>query len=531
MTDLRHAWSTCSWRVSATLRSRSMRRPNSVADVAVIGAGSSGLAALKALRAHGVAAECFERGSDVGGLWRYENDNGLSGAYDSLRTNVSRRRMQYPSFPMPRSPVDFPTHREMARYLDAYANAFGLRNVMRFGVTVEKIEPDPRSGWRVSSNDGATRRYEAVILAIGLFWCPDIPDDLGCFGGEVTHAHDYRTPEPYAGSRVLVVGAGQSAAEICVEVAGVAARAFMSVRHGTHVIPRWIGGRPYDSDDVDPLNRMPWRLLNLLFGWRVARQRGPFPTSWPRPDHGVLEGIPIINSDLLPAVRRGTITIKPAIARLREDRVRFVDGSEETVDRIVFATGYRISLPFLSPSIVAANGRDLPLYRRIVPPGVPGLYFCGFVDAPGGLLPVVETQADWIAAAYSGRLNLPTAQSMLRAMTRAERRTSRRFPDQGPLSVRCDPHAYRRVLRSDLRGARRGSVRRATSILKDQRMPADEIRSVLNATDPGIVHRYLELHRERLDEQIEVRRRSLASVERLLSDTTVNRRATRPRAS
>src|SRR5215472_1238379 len=95
--------------------------------VAVSGAGSAGLAAMKALREHGLAVEGFERGSDVGGLWRYENDNGLSAAYASLRTNVSRARMQYPSFAMPKSYGDFPHHTQMAAYLSAYADAFGLR--------------------------------------------------------------------------------------------------------------------------------------------------------------------------------------------------------------------------------------------------------------------------------------------------------------------------------------------------------------------------------------------------------------------
>src|SRR6266542_1470182 len=127
------------------------------ADVAVIGAGSSGLAALKVLREHGVAVECFERGSDLGGLWRYENDNGLSGAYASLRANVSRRRMQYPSFPMPRSPVDFPTHTEMAAYLDAYADAFGLRELIRFGSTIASMERDAWGRWSLSLYDGAVR--------------------------------------------------------------------------------------------------------------------------------------------------------------------------------------------------------------------------------------------------------------------------------------------------------------------------------------------------------------------------------------
>src|SRR6266545_1669486 len=111
-----------------------------VADVAVTGAGSSGLAVVKALREHDVAVDCFERGSDVGGLWRYENDNGLSGAYASLQTNASRLRMQYPSFPMPDSYGDFPHHSEMADYLSAYAQAFRLRALIRFRTTVQRLE-------------------------------------------------------------------------------------------------------------------------------------------------------------------------------------------------------------------------------------------------------------------------------------------------------------------------------------------------------------------------------------------------------
>lgn len=86
------------------------------------------------------------------------------------------------------------------------------------------------------------------------------PDDPGSFGGVACHSHEYRTPEPFEGRRVLAVGAGQSASEIAVEVSSVAAPTFMSVRSGTHVLPRWLGRRPYDVDDIDPLNRMPWAL-------------------------------------------------------------------------------------------------------------------------------------------------------------------------------------------------------------------------------------------------------------------------------
>ena len=425
-----------------------------MAHVAVIGAGSSGLAVLKALREHGITAECFERGSDVGGLWRYGNDNGLSSAYASLRTNVSRARMQYPSFPMPGSYGDFPHHSQMAAYLADFAEMFGLRDLVNFGVTVERLEPDPSGAWRVTLDDGSVRRYEAVVVAIGLFWCPKLPDAPGDFTGQLSHSHDYRTPEPFAGRRVLVVGAGQSAAEIAVEVSGVAARTLLSVRGGTHVIPRWIGGRPYDAADIDPLNRMPWRLMNLIFGKAVARELGPLPRSWPAPTQRPIEGIPIISSDLVPAVRRGDVVIKPGLERLRGGRASFADGTGESIDRVIFATGYSISLPFMDPSLTPSAGREFPLYRRIVPPGLGGLFFAGFVDAPGGLLPVVEMQGEWIAAALTGRLRFPSAERMWPAIDRAERRTRERFPKESARSIHCDPHAYRRLLHQDLRRAK-----------------------------------------------------------------------------
>jgi dimethylaniline monooxygenase (N-oxide forming) len=424
------------------------------AEVVVIGAGSTGLAVLKALGERGIAAECLERGSGVGGLWRYENDNGLSSAYASLRTNVSRLRMQYPGFPMPAAVGDFPHHTDMAAYLDAYADAFGLRERIRFGVTVERLEPAADGGWRVALDDGTELRSRNAIVATGHDWCPRLPGHSGRFAGEVLHSHDYRRPEPFAGRRVLVVGAGQSAAEIAVELATHAARTCLSIRHGAHVIPRRLGGAPYDAGDTAPANRLPWPLLNRLYGRQVARELGPVPASWPVPARRLLEGVPTLSSQLLPAVRRGAVLVRPVVEHLHGERVRFAGGSEEEFDAIVYATGYRISLPFLSPDLLEPNGRRLPLYRRIVPPGLDGLFLAGFVDAPSGLLPLVEAQGDWIAAVLEGRLALPDAAAMWRAIDRSERRSRVRFPSEPPDSIRCDPHAYRRLLRADLRRCR-----------------------------------------------------------------------------
>jgi glycine/D-amino acid oxidase-like deaminating enzyme len=424
------------------------------AQVAVIGAGSSGLAVMNALSRHGVGVQGFERGSDVGGLWRYENDNGLSAAYASLRTNVSSPRMQYPSFAMPKSYGDFPDHRQMAAYLDAYADACELRDSIRFQTTVDRLEPASNHTWSITLDDGSRHSYGAIVVATGLFWSPRRPEYPGRFEGTVSHSHGYRTPEPYTARRVLVVGAGQSAAEIAVEVSTVAEQTFMSIRGGVHLVPRWIGRLPYDTADVAPLNRLPWRQLNAIYGARVARALGPLPAAWPLPAHRIVEGIPIVSSELVPAVRRGDIVVKPAILRLSGKSVSFVDGSEERIDRIIYASGYRINIPFLSTSLLAPEGRELPLYRRIAPPGLRGLYFAGFVDAPGGLLPVVEAQGRWIASAVTGRLRLPPPERMWQAIDQAERRTRERFPDESPRSVRCDPHAYRRLLLADLRHPR-----------------------------------------------------------------------------
>src|SRR5215208_4504262 len=158
-------------------------------EVAVIGAGSSGLPVVKAVRELGVAVECFERGSDVGGLWRYDSDSGLSSAYKSLRTNVSSAQMGYPSFSLPTAYGDFPHHIEMAEYLSAYAKSFGLREHIRFRTSVERLEPEQDGGWCLSLQDDAVQRFDAVVVAVGHDWCPKLPAYPGDLAGQTSHSH------------------------------------------------------------------------------------------------------------------------------------------------------------------------------------------------------------------------------------------------------------------------------------------------------------------------------------------------------
>jgi len=191
------------------------RRATSLAPgarVCVIGAGSSGIAACQVLAARDIPFDCFEKGSEVGGNWRYMNDNGMSSAYRSLFINTSRRRMEYATYPMPDDYPDYPHHTQIARYFDDYVDRFGLRERIRFGTEVTRVEPvEGGSGaerWAVTTDDGRTLRYAAVLVANGHHWDPRWPDFPGNFHGETAHAHGYKTPDGYEDENVLVPGIG-----------------------------------------------------------------------------------------------------------------------------------------------------------------------------------------------------------------------------------------------------------------------------------------------------------------------------------
>jgi cation diffusion facilitator CzcD-associated flavoprotein CzcO len=144
-------------------------------SVCVIGAGSSGITAIKALQDGGFPFDCFEASDRIGGNWVYKNRNGMSSAYRSLHINTSRDRMAYSDFPMPADYPDFPHHTQVAAYFDAYVDHFGLRDRITFKTGVERAEPHD-GGWRVTLDTGETRDYRALLVANGHHWDPRWPE-------------------------------------------------------------------------------------------------------------------------------------------------------------------------------------------------------------------------------------------------------------------------------------------------------------------------------------------------------------------
>ena len=430
--------------------------------VCIIGAGSSGIVAAQVLDARGIPFDCFEKGSQIGGNWRFENDNGMSSAYRSLHINTSRRVMAFKSLPMPDDFPDYPDHFQMAAYFDEFADHFGLREKISFRTEVTKVEPADGE-WavttRAESGAEATERYRAVLVANGHHWDPRWPEPAfpGSeeFEGEQIHAHHYREPDVLRGKRVLVLGLGNSATDIAVESSRIAEKTFLAVRRGAYVLPKYLNGKPID-EAVHPLaSYLPLSVQRFFAMKGLEIAAGDMETyGLPKPDHKLFEAHPTVSSELLPRLGHGDIAVKPNIERFAGGRsVRFVDGSSEEIDLVVYCTGYKITFPFFDPKVLSAPENRLPLYRRVVSVERPGLYFVGFIQPLGPIMPLAEAQAEWIADLLGGRATLPSAGEMKREIASEERRQAKRFVASKRHTVEVDFHPYLREIRRERKRA------------------------------------------------------------------------------
>lgn len=438
--------------------------------VAVIGAGACGLTTAKALADARLPFVCFEMSDRVGGNWVFRNKNGQSSAYRSLHINTSRERMQFRDFPMPRDYPDYPRHDLIARYFESYAQAFDLKRRIRFETTVVRAEPlrPPRTGFRLSFKDGASEDFDALVVANGHHFDPAWPEPMipGDFSGHELHSHSYIDPsEPHdlRGKRVLVVGMGNSAMDVACELAhpGVADRVFLSARRGAWVLPKYAFGKPIDQSSLLPpflpaaLRR---RLAELWYRLAVGR---PQDFGLPKPDHHLDEAHPTISAELLTRLGSGDISPKPALLKRAGARVHFEDGTQEVVDAIIYATGYKVSFPFFDPKVVAAPGNDLPLFLRIFSLDWEQLYFVGLAQPVGAIMPLAEAQAKLIAARLSGSYE-PASQAERKQVTARERaRMLARYVPSRRHTMQLDYDDYMRSLRQEWQAGRQRARQRA----------------------------------------------------------------------
>ena len=276
----------------------------------ILGAGSSGLTVAKNFLDRGIAFDCLERESDIGGSWNIANSR--SSVYRSTRLISSKRLTEYADFPMPEDFPDHPGQRLICQYLRSYADHFDLRPHIQFNTGVKWLEPASQpspngrgqgegsdgGGWLITVASGDRRRYRGIVIANGHNWDPRWPSYPGQFDGEAIHSSQYKTPDVLAGRRVLVVGGGNSGFDIASESAQHAAATYHSLRRGYHILPRFHDGLPVDECGEWMLR---WRLplwFRRIAAARIARLTWQLQgcRDLPRPDHALFATHPVINS-------------------------------------------------------------------------------------------------------------------------------------------------------------------------------------------------------------------------------------------
>ncbi len=426
----------------------------------IIGAGCSGFTTAKRLQDRGLPFDIYEMSDRVGGNWAYRNPNGMSACYQSLHIDTSKWRLAFEDCPVPDGWPDFPHHSLIDQYFNAYVDHFGLRERIRFNTAVERCERRADGAWDVILSTGETRRYDTLVVANGHHWSPNMPDYPGQFEGVQLHAHDYRTPfDPVdmVGKRIIVVGLGNSAVDVASELAQrpIAAKLFVAARRGVWVLPKYFRGQPSDKTPLP--HWMPGWLKRRLARGAVIRTVGRMEDyGLPTPDHQPLEAHPTVSGEFLMRCGSGDITVKPNIRELKGKRVLFDDGSEEAVDVIVYATGYRTRFPFLSDDLAPVKDNHIALYKRMVRPEIPNLWFMGLAQALPTLVNFAEQQSKLLAAWLAGDYALPSAAEMARTIAADEAMHQGHYYDSPRHRMQVDFDVYVRDVQRELAaGAKR----------------------------------------------------------------------------
>jgi cation diffusion facilitator CzcD-associated flavoprotein CzcO len=394
---------------------------------AIIGAGISGLTAGKMLTDYAVPYTCFESSDRIGGNWAFGNPNGHSSAYRSLHIDTSKHQLSFKDFPMPEDYPDFPHHTQIKDYLEAYAAAFDLKSRIEFENGVTSARRRPGGGWELTTQAGETREFEFLVVANGHHWDPRTPDFPGEFAGTTLHSHHYvdpRTPLDLTGKRILVVGLGNSAADITVELSSRSLQneVTLSTRSGAWIVPKYFAGKPADKYyKTSPYVPLSWqrKLAAALQPFTAGR---PEDYGLPKPNHGFFEAHPTQSVELPLRLGSGDVVAKPNVTRLDGHTVHFEDGTSREIDVIIYATGYNITFPFFDPAFLSAPDNHIRLFKRMFRPGLDDLAFIGFAQATPTLFPFVECQTRLLGAYLVGEYALPPVAEMEQVITADEQK-------------------------------------------------------------------------------------------------------------
>jgi indole-3-pyruvate monooxygenase len=366
--------------------------------VVIVGAGPAGLATAACLKQRNVDALVLEAGPSLAHSWRNH--------YDRLHLHTVKQQSHLPGLPFAKELPRYVSRADFVAYLEAYAARFSIAPR-----TCEAVR-------RVRTADGgfdvetarAVHRARAVVIATGHNRVPNaerLPEQER-FRGPVLHSSSYRNGEAFVGQRVLVVGAGNTGAELALDLAERGAKPTLAIRGPVNVVPRDLLGMPIQVTSIR-LRNAPLKLADgigrlasrLAFGNLV-------PFGFPRTPMGPISAIklrqriPLIDVGTIAAIKRGEIAVKPGVARLTETGAVFVDDSVAELDAIVLATGFRAALEELIavPDVLDDSGSPRDWRGGSA---CPNLFFVGYEIVPTGHLRQIGIRAEAVAAEIAAR--------------------------------------------------------------------------------------------------------------------------------
>ncbi len=364
--------------------------------VLIIGAGPAGLAMAACLQQKDMPYVLWEKSEAPGDSWRRH--------YDRLHLHTVKEHSALPYLPFAEDVPRYPSRAQVVAYLEEYARHFGIEP--HYGEEAVSIRRAPDGGWEVRSRSGRVFRGPAVVLGTGLNRCPHRPALPGeeQFSGEILHSRSYKNPAPFRGKRVLVIGMGNTGAEIALDLCEQGVSTAISVRSAVNIVPRDFWGRSTQKTALK-LARLPhWMvdgvgvLLRKVMVGNLEKYGIRTPALPPSRQLRQTGKTPVIDIGTVAQIKAGRIEVLPGIRQVEADGVRFENGERRAFDVLLLATGYQPGLDSLlgeTEGLVDRHGAP----RELIGAGrFAGLYFLGFDNySPGGILGVIHRDAPRVA--------------------------------------------------------------------------------------------------------------------------------------
>ena len=377
----------------------SKRPDKTIHEVIIIGAGPAGLAAAGALQSINVPFLVLEQEDDLAHSWRNH--------YDRLHLHTVKQHSALPHLPFPKHVGRYPSRAEVVAYLESYAEHFGIAPQFGQMVIAARRRADM---WEVKTENDRFLA-QSLIIATGYNNEPVIPDFPGLFdfSGSVLHSSIYKNGKTFAGKNVLVVGSGNSGAEIAIDLHEHGAKPWLVVRSPIHVIPRDVLGSPTQVTSIlfsylpiwlaDTISNLMMRLVvGDLSRYGIRR-----PEIGPNRQIAEQGRIPMLDIGTVDLIKQGKIQVAPGVKSVSEGEVTFVGGSSLPFDAIILATGYRAGLDrFLEDADMLTDMRGYPRWHGRES-AIPGLFFLGFRNPSTGMLREINIEARRIAHVIASR--------------------------------------------------------------------------------------------------------------------------------